>query len=318
MKTAEVAIEYILTGLLALCAFVLPFWSGPLNFQDDWIKSGAIFGLLGLAYPLGIIFDKLADTVLTPIEQYLRLCQASEGFGDAKKKKKVLIIKELGISRLLSILIKQCLWKDEHKSDGDKSGLENNHKDNDLFPQDDLELFLRGEDGRREWMNSLRSRIRVTRNFAIFGPPSTAGILIYLISEKSGECYSFLHTIATLLFFIILFCLADTLPVIKTYELSEVECLRKKQLNNKKDKMYLFIDCYVLVSFLYITIFCFITSSTENEHYLFLCIAGILISRIALWAWYNITRTYMKFLYQHLPNLTKGAVHTEQETEMKF
>lgn len=46
MKTAEVAIEHVLTGILALCAFVLPFLSW-LNFNGTLFKGGNTLVPLG-------------------------------------------------------------------------------------------------------------------------------------------------------------------------------------------------------------------------------------------------------------------------------
>jgi len=41
MKTAEVAVEHVLTGLLALCAFLLPLLSG-LEGSEQLLKSEAL------------------------------------------------------------------------------------------------------------------------------------------------------------------------------------------------------------------------------------------------------------------------------------
>src|SRR5258705_12994449 len=77
MKTAEVAIEHVLTGVLALCAFLLPLLSGS-SFNERMLESETLIGVLGMAYLFGVVFDKLADTVLSPIEQWLRLGLANE------------------------------------------------------------------------------------------------------------------------------------------------------------------------------------------------------------------------------------------------
>ena len=67
MKTAEVAIKHVLAGLLSFCAFMWPLLSG-FNVDQKLLQSGAMLGVPGMAYMPGIVFDKLADTVLSPIE----------------------------------------------------------------------------------------------------------------------------------------------------------------------------------------------------------------------------------------------------------
>ena len=76
MKTAEVAIEHVLTGLLTLCAFVLPFLDSTARPSGGSLTNSAIVGVLGLAYLVGVVFDKLADTMLSPLEQWIRLSLA--------------------------------------------------------------------------------------------------------------------------------------------------------------------------------------------------------------------------------------------------
>jgi hypothetical protein len=77
MKTAEVAIEHILTGMLALCAFVLPLVPHDI-FDKLRHQESLLVGVLGLAYLLGVAFDRLADSILSPMEDYLRLSLAND------------------------------------------------------------------------------------------------------------------------------------------------------------------------------------------------------------------------------------------------
>lgn len=77
MNTAEVAIEHILAGMLALCAFALPFISRP-QVSGRLSQSAFIVAVLGAAYLFGVVFDRLADTILNPMEHYTRLKLASK------------------------------------------------------------------------------------------------------------------------------------------------------------------------------------------------------------------------------------------------
>jgi hypothetical protein len=138
LNTAQVSIEYVLTGLLALCAFVLPFVPKlPSNWDQS--LSTSLVGVLGVAYLLGVVFDRAADSILSPLEQYIRLRLASNKILDHRP------------------------WLG-----------------NDPFPQDALEFRLRHEkDGRLEWMEALRGRIRTIRALVVLGPPAAIGMTIY-------------------------------------------------------------------------------------------------------------------------------------------
>ena len=81
MNIAAVAIEHVLTGLLALAAFVLPFWN-PFAGGEASLGAETIVGLIGLAYLWGVVFDKLTDTVLSPWEQWIRLGIAKQAYED--------------------------------------------------------------------------------------------------------------------------------------------------------------------------------------------------------------------------------------------
>ncbi|HUE99679.1 MAG TPA: hypothetical protein VMN99_10520 [Anaerolineales bacterium] len=71
MKTAQISVELVLAGFLGFYAFVLPFFPGAV-LNSDLLQNEALVGVLGPAYLLGVIFDKLADTLLNPREHYFR------------------------------------------------------------------------------------------------------------------------------------------------------------------------------------------------------------------------------------------------------
>ncbi len=269
MKTAKVAIEHVLAGLLALCAFVLPLLSG-LGDDQKLPQSEALVGVLGIAYLFGIVFDKLADTVLSPIDKWLRLNMA-----------------------------------DDH--------LENSRTcfNGDPFPQDALEFSLRGDqDGRLEWMDSLRSRIRTSRGLAVLGLPAAVGIAIHQSFEKDhlvslnwfGWPYS--PVLINLLLIVGSIWLSSRrgfeLP--KTSDLCEDECKRNKQMIEARKKMLVGIFLYVVL-----LIACAVTVSTiavtAHSKSAVIGIFGTVATLAGLWTWRSITKTYMKFVQQKLPEL---------------
>jgi hypothetical protein len=281
MKTAEVAIEYMLTGLLALCAFGLPLLSKP-DLDQRLLQSGAIIGVLGMAYLLGVVFDKLADSVLSPIEQWLRLRQADENFKNTKKH-------------------------------------------SDAFPQDALELTLRGEDGRLEWMDSLRGRIRTTRGLAVLGLPAAMGIAIFqgfMKDDGAVSDVSWRWLLYTLVFVNLLFIVGSIwrlktkkfrtwFKFLKTRDLTKDDDTRITQMRKAKQDMWRGIRLYVLM-LLTSTVTVIIIAALRAAHFESVVIGmfGAVAALLALWTWYSITKTYISFISKAAELLTEERITT--------
>jgi hypothetical protein len=78
MKTTELFVEQTLTGLLILAAGAAPFLSWEkLEKLPGEAKGGidisSAAGAIGIAYLLGVIFDRFADTLLERINRWNRL-----------------------------------------------------------------------------------------------------------------------------------------------------------------------------------------------------------------------------------------------------
>ena len=267
MKTAEVAIEHVLAGVLALCAFVLPLFGG-LNINPQFLQPGALIGVLGIAYLFGVVFDKVADTLLSPFEQCMRLQQP---------------IKKL---------------KEKLSSEVDP------------FPQGALEFALRGEKGGRlEWMDSLRSRIRIARGLAVLGLPATLGIAIYLNPPGmddaiAGTSLKWPHLAIALNMFLIFISVrishGKRWPMPKTFELHNE---RKKKMDKARKHMWIRASMYLLMLFASAVSMAIIAASRVNRYEIIpIGICGIVAPLLALWTWHRITETYMSFVYQKLPS----------------
>lgn len=274
MNTAQVSIELVLAGILALCSFVLPFWRGS-ELSQNLLQTDALIGILGLAYLFGVVFDKLADTILSPMEDFLRLKQAH------------------------TIL--------EHRVKA---------KPKDAFPQNRLEYELRStKDGKLDWMNSLKSRIRTSREVAVLGLPASMGIAIYQglandCAQTSPVCSA--HWIYLFVFLnLILFVLAAWMESrrsdeeskdakvirIKTGDLDHDPIVRKRQMGQAENQMWVDSRIYQLIllnSAIAITIVAFL--KPENSWIAMLSVGGLIVSVLSLWACLRITRTYIKFV----------------------
>jgi hypothetical protein len=284
MKTAEVAIEHVLTGVLALCAFLLPLLSG-LSINERMLKSEILVGVVGMAYLFGVVFDKLADTILSPIEQWLRLGLANEFL----KKKGPLY-------------------------------------DGDPFPQDVLEYSLRGDkNGRVDWMDSLRSRIRTSRGLAVLGLPAAMGIAIYLTAGRNSHVrWSWWPHAAVAFNLLLMFTaiailsvkssnttkindsLLETLKPIRTNKLSGNQDIRKGQMQRATKRMVFYSACYFLMLINSAATVAIIAPLPQGfwARAVILLSAALVIA-LPLWVWYRITETHMRFIYCKLPELLK-------------
>jgi hypothetical protein len=275
MNTAQVSIELVLAGILALCAFVLPFWKGT-ELSPSLLQTDALIGILGLAYLLGVVFDKLADTILSPMENYLRLLQADK------------------------------ILKGRNKT-----------RSKDAFPQNKLEYQLRStKDGRLDWMNSLKSRIRTSRELAVLGLPASMGIAIYTgytrgcAQAGSSFCASqwiYLFVLVNLILFVAAAWMESRTPDeeatsgrgtrIKTVDLDADPKIRAGQLKLAERQMQADSRIYYLMTLNCVIAIAFIAFINPGNLWIALFgVGGLLFSLLSLWACLRITRTYMKFV----------------------
>jgi len=274
MNTAQVSIELVLAGILALCAFVLPFFPDA-DLNSDLLTSEALVGVLGLAYLLGVIFDKLADAMLQPTEHLLRLKQADEYLCDHP-----------------------------------------HFKGNDAYPQNKLEFNLRkSKDGRLDWMNSLKSRIRTSRELAVLGLPAAMGIVIH--QSAAPQWISIPIALNLLLFIITVWIESNTvdkgskpsrwqLERTRTHDLSKKEEDRKEELKSAGvQARKTSIPYYLLIAVSTVTIGIIAGLNPENRQIPIIGAGGLILSMLALWTCLTITRTYIRFVAREMPGYLK-------------
>ena len=274
MNTAQVSIELVLAGILALSAFALPFFPDA-DLNSDLLKNEALIGILGLAYLLGVIFDKLADTILHPMEHTMRLRQAAK-------------------------------YLDEHPDFAGK----------DSYPQNKLEFNMRkSKDGRLDWMNSLKSRIRASRELAVMGLPATMGIVLHQIVAPP---WFYIPVTLNLLAFIVSAWLESNssdegtgsarwrIKRIKTHDLKKDEVERNKQLIEALGQARrLSIPYYLLIAVPVCTIGLLVALNPDNTQILIIGLAGTILSLFALWTCLQITRTYIRFVAREMSGYLK-------------
>ncbi|MDX6382743.1 MAG: hypothetical protein QOK48_316 [Blastocatellia bacterium] len=262
MKTAEVAIEHILTGLLALCAFALPLFSGNNYLENVLTKEPALVGVLGLAYLSGVVFDKLADTVLSPIEQYLRISLVSERLSERETTVTV----------------------------------------DDPFPQDELEFNLRGEkNGRVDWMDSLRSRMRTCRGLSVLGAPAAMGLAVFHYQKGVRAAWmEWPHMAVALNLFLIFLSVTiiSSRKPIKTKELPSGGQRTKDTARARMMWLSIIYSLTLIISAITIWRVTPLPQSPAARAVFFVCSAVAIW--MPIWVWYRITKTYLSFVYRSL------------------
>ena len=147
MQTTEVFVEQVLIGLLVLFTGGLfvgwrPEFSG--NAKDIQIS----LLMLGTSYLVGILYDRLADTLLQNLEQHYRLAIAIKRVNNSEVK-------------------------------GPECGA-------DPFPEAHLRIsIMRGEPGLAEYTAYLRSRIRLARAMVSILPALSIGFVAHLLRSKT-------------------------------------------------------------------------------------------------------------------------------------
>lgn len=147
MKTTELYIEQVLIGFLVIAIGALP-WHPELSGKLSPISVAEGSVLLGLAFLLGIPFDRFADTLSERLDRHNRLQFALD--------------KWVG-----------------NKFPAPKPAPNHDELVYDIFAEDDFRLkALREKDAVVNWIEYHRSRIRLARALAVYGPALTLSLTL--------------------------------------------------------------------------------------------------------------------------------------------
>jgi hypothetical protein len=267
MKSTELFVEQTLTGFLVLSAAAAPFISLdtlPKLTEDakGGVDIGSAAGAIGAAYLLGVVFDRFADTLLERLNRWNRLLFAIN------------------------------LMKDGE-------GLE----PDDPFPEDRLQIeLIKQGDEAWEWMDYLRSRIRIARSMAAFVPALTLSLMMAVgLRDRANEVNTALTIVvaAYLAAFLASRILerskSQRLP--KTYELENGEdCDRAcKQMSTTREPVAWLAIVLMAVGLGLITI----GNRPGWGTMAAILAAGTALTGISAWTWWRMTMTFMQFLYDY-------------------
>jgi hypothetical protein len=263
MKTTELFVEQTLTGLLVLTAAAAPFLSWEkLEKLPGEAKGGidisSAAGAIGAAYLLGVIFDRFADTLLERINRWNRLRFAIE-------------------------------LKEENKALSPE----------DPFPEDQLQIeVIQKGDEAWEWMDYIRSRIRVARAMTAFVPAVTLSVELAMgLRDRPGLIKAVLATvvcgyIAAFLGSQILERSSRRLP--KTYDLhTDEDCRKARALMRATTEPAFWLGVFLLALGLGLIA---VGTDTARPAMAAVLGAGAVLTAISAWAWWRTTETFMQFL----------------------
>jgi hypothetical protein len=263
MKTTELFVEQTLTGFLVLTAGAAPFlsWEKLQKVSGDakgGIDISSAAGAIGMAYLLGVVFDRFADTLLERINRWNRLLFAI----DLKEENKAL-------------------------------------SPDDPFPEDRLQIeVIHKGDEAWEWMDYLRSRIRVARAMAVFVPAITLSMELAIgFRDRPGMIRAVLATVvaayaAAFLASQILERSSRRLP--KTYHLHTAEdCRGARAKMRVVTEPAFWLGVFLLALGLGLIA---VGAGPGRAGMAAALGTGAALTAISVWAWWRTTETFMQFL----------------------
>lgn len=298
MKTTEIFVEQVLIGFMVLLVGALVFWGDVYAFalkrsdkSLDLIVTGGI--LIGVAYLIGMVYDRIADTLLQDLEAHGRL-----QFALARFKFKSGKIRTKVYSRRIK-------------------GRERNVQDLSVNFSSNIDPF---EDGRSRIMvfsNSeataqveyLRSRIRLTRALATIIPGVTIATLLAVDNGDAGIWWIVVALTIPFAYAATLFLKTlqpENAPCYrppKTYKLREVvKYTRRAQMryDDGKDPWHivrLILYDEVWIALLLLTLAgVVLVLKTGIYELLSVVVVGLVLTIVVGWTWWRISITFYAFV----------------------
>ena len=263
MKSTELFVEQTLTGFLVLSAAAAPFlaWETLQKLPEEakgGIDLSSAAGAIGAAYLLGVIFDRFADTLLERFNRWNRL--------------------------LFAIELKE---KNEGLSP------------HDPFPEDRLQIeVIHKGDEAWEWMDYLRSRIRISRAMAAFVPALTVSMVLAAgFRDRRGTVNAVLTTVVAA--YVVAFLVSRILEkssrrMPKTYHLrTDEDCQRARDSMRTTREPAFWLGVFLIALGLALIP---LGNATDRDVLAAVLATGTVLGAISAWVWWRTTITFMQFL----------------------
>jgi hypothetical protein len=297
VKTTELFVEQVLIGFMVLLVGALIFWGDVYAFvlkrsdKSDLIVIGGI--LIGIAYLIGMVYDRIADTLLQDIEAQGRLQFALRRF------------------KLKSGKVRTTDTKPEEirADEGDVEPFDPYLvTKKDPFSDGRYRIMVLGNTEATAQMEYLRSRIRLTRAMATIIPALTIALLLAVDNGESGSLSTLVALLVPIAYGGTLFlktlkpenALIDRPP--KTYKLKEVDnyiaCVGMKPGDLKPwhiSKLILWDEIWFGLSLLTLAGIALILKTGIYE-LLTVVVIGLVLSVVVGWTWWRISMTFYAFV----------------------
>ena len=270
MSTTEIFVEQLLIGMLALVAGVTIV---DYTLLDAYTSPTLALGIvvLGAAYVVGIVYDRIADTLVEDLEQHQRLLTA------------------------------MTAW--ERVASQSRYDVATTPPIRDLFPEDVLRVRLFRDSGLSPQGNYFRSRIRLTRAVATLIPALSVGLVFYLIGTKPVDSYRAL-ALVILFGYAIPFILAtftggslprtDDLTNQRRYE-QYLRAIRYSRTTHARGlpQLLAILQSRAVVALLIVSaVNSAILASIGQRSLALVPLIGLVATFVAGWTWWRITRSF--------------------------
>jgi hypothetical protein len=263
MKSTELFVEQTLTGFLVLSAAAAPFVGVEIlqKVSDEatgGLDIGEAAGAIGVAYLLGVVFDRFADTLLERFNRWNRLLFAIE----LKEKNE-------GLSP-------------HDPFPEDRLQIEVIHQGGEAW----------------EWMDYLRARIRTARAMAAFVPALTLSLALAVgfrnRPDVTRAALTMVVAVYLMSFLASRFLEKSSRRLPKTYELHTDEDFQHARANMRTIREPVF---WLIVSLAALGVTLIVVNDgPERDVMAAVLAAGAVLGSISAWAWWRMTITFMQFL----------------------
>ena len=274
MKTTELYLEQVFIGFLILAIAALPWvpdlWDNLKNVQTVVGVAGGS-AALGLAFWLGIPFDRLADTLCDRLDKRNRLDFALR----LREKRTPAPAKE-----------------------------------EDPYPENQYLIACRKQSATviRQW-DYLRSRIRLSRALAAYGPALTLVATFAAVHWKPGSatidlsvagCWFGLVIAAYAVWMMLVLIVPKSAKVPRTDEVDEREVYaseRKKWTMRELGAWFAEWRTWLVPVALIAGAVLYGAKNSEHAEALWIAVGGAALTTLAAWSWWRISTTYREFLF---------------------
>jgi hypothetical protein len=264
MSTTEVFVEQVLIGLLVLAVVALVVVDPDVDLlakmTGDWMQGLAA---VAAAYLVGIVYDRVADTMLEDVERHRRLRFAIHRHG-----------------------------KDDPITADTP----------DPFPEDQLRVRLySSEAGTAQW-NYIRSRMRLTRAMATLVPALSFLWLLRFDGRQKERLTGMLFLaglyVAGLLVRFAVSAFDGRIP--KTNEPTKVEAYRKWVVKGWRGVLrHILGEPLTWIFFAWVVLSVVYASRIGKPGAWAIAASGTLLTFVCGWVWWRITGTFFRLLADH-------------------